>query len=120
MNAFMIGFRRCLFAVLCMALSAVLMHSTGYAKECDEGNCKGIKIYNCTKYEYKMQFKLCCDYEIKVTDCDYYVPADACDGAAKFDFSPCTVLSVGICDLPDNVCFYWDEDGCYVKIYYCD
>lgn len=102
----------------CLVLMLVLNSTSAQAQKCEDGNCKGIKIYNCTKYEYKIRFKLCCDGEIKVTDCEY-VPADGCDGAAKFDFSPCTILKVGFCNpLPPGVGYYWDSVDCYLKIYY--
>lgn len=108
----------CLLVLSCFALLMATGPAPAVAQECEDGSCTYIKIYNCTKYEYKMQFKLCCDGEIKVTDC-YYIPGDACEGAAKFDFDPCTIINVGFCSpLPPGVNYYWEESGCYLKIYY--
>jgi hypothetical protein len=109
--------QRFLFAVLCTVLSTVAMHSTSYAKECEGGNCKAIKIYNYTDYKHELQFLLCCNYELKKTDC-YTVPV----GESKIEFSDgCTIVKWGFCArLTPRICYKYDETDCVLKIFYCD
>ena len=117
MNHVPTAFQRCILAVLCMALFAVLLHSTGYAKECEEALCKEIKVQNYTDYEFKIHFLLCCDGEYRETDCEA-VPLEG----AHFDFPDgCTMLKFGFCSrLPRGVCAKWDETECVIKMVYCN
>ncbi len=107
----------CLFAVLCIMISTIAIHTTSYAKECDEGNCKGIKIANYTDYKYEIRFLLCCNYELKKTDC-YTIPV----GESAIEFPDgCTLLKWGFCEtLSPKICYKWDDADCVLKIFYCD
>lgn len=107
------------FIATCLALMMLLNTSAAQAKECEDSNCNYIQVYNCTKEEFKIQFKLCCWGEIVVTDCQY-VPADGCDTPVAFSFPHrCSVVGVGFCHpLPRGIGYYWDPVNCFVKIYY--
>lgn len=110
--------RSLLLVLFCAVLSGTAFQTAALAKPCDEF-CTGIKIYNCTRYEYKIAFELCCEDAERVTD--FYLVPSNCDGAAKFDFAPCTIVGFFFSQpLPPNVCYYWDPFDCYLKIYYCN
>lgn len=108
--------RSCFFAVLCMMLSATTMSSFSYAAECDEGNCRGIKIANSTGYDLEIRFLLCCDGETRRTDC-YEVPP----GRTLIEFPDgCTLLRWGFCNtLSPKICYTWYPDECVLRIYEC-
>ncbi len=117
MNTLTTNIRRYVFAVLCMALATVMMHATVSAKECEEGNCKGIKIGNDTDYSFSIKFLLCCDGELKETSCKDVPP-----GVSTIEFPEgCTILKWGFCNrLTPRICSKWYEDECVLKIYYCN
>ncbi len=108
--------RRCLFTILSIAFTSVLLYSTSYAKECEEGQCKAVKVLNYTDYAFKIQFLLCCDGEYKETECEE-VPLEG----TSFDFPDgCTMLKFGFCSrLPRGVCAKWYDDECVIRIVYC-
>jgi hypothetical protein len=108
--------QRFLFAVLCTVLSTVALHSTSYAKECEGGNCKSVKVYNFTGVEYSLHFLLCCDGEYRETRC-YTIPPEG----RSIDFPDgCTVVKFAFCSSAHREpCLKWDETECYIKIVYC-
>ncbi len=107
---------RYLFAVLCMALATIFMQSASYAAECEPGNCSGIKIANYTAQDFKIRFLLCCDGELKRTDC-YEVPTN--EGTIDFP-EGCTLLRWAFCNtLSPKICYKWYPDDCVLKIYEC-
>ncbi len=117
-NAMLSRLLRHSFAVLCCTVLALTaMSITSSAKGCEE-YCSGIKIYNCTNYEYKIAFELCCPDREVITS--YYEVPVGCDGAASFDFYPCRIVGVVFSSIPRGVCYEWDPFECYLKIYYCD
>jgi hypothetical protein len=99
-----------------MVLSTVALHSTSYAKECEGGNCKSVKVYNFTGFSYQLQFLLCCDGEYRETRCITIPPE-----GRSIDFPEgCTVVKFALCSSPYlPACADWDERECYIKITYC-
>ena len=112
--------RNCVLTVLCMALSAMLMYSTSYAKECEPGNCNAVKVLNPTDQKQTIRFLLCCDGELRKSDCHVVPP-----GSSEIVFPEgCTVLQAGFCPtlssaFPRRLCVKFYDDECVVRIVPC-
>lgn len=105
--------------IMCMLFALVFDQPTASAQLCQNTNCSGVTIYNCTSIDFKMRFRLCCNGVVTASP-TVAVPATPCPSpAAIVSFAPCTILGIGGISPtpPPGVNVVYDPVSCVVKIY---